>query len=214
MSYSSIAPDNNMPLHWEILSKTDLTGYLSLRNFFYEQIHKSRKGERLDSLSDKLNLIKKYVDSSEQDKWKRCKVCGIIFFDETLIINIQQLRILLGKCKSSINGSLQQLGYTSLPQGAPFGQAAISQYEFLVNDKSEVKKWTVREKKQEITEKEETITPKILPTVQLHKVIPEPSQIETWDIRNLLNNSMPCPIKFRAKLLNKVCQQVSIPAHA
>lgn len=212
MSYSNIAPDNNMPLHWEILSKMDLSAYLSLRNFFYEQIHKSRKGERLDSFSDKLNMIKKYIDSSDSDKWKRSKVCGIIFFEDRLIINIQQLRILLGKCKSSINGSLQQLGYTSLPQGAPFGQNAVSQYEFLVNDKSEVKKWTVREKKQENPPPAEPSPPKILPTVQLHKVVPAQPAIETWDIRNLLNNTMPCPIKFRAKLLNKVCQQVSVPA--
>jgi hypothetical protein len=88
--------------------------------------------------------VKTYIEGDGQNQWKRAIVCGVMFLNSALAINIQQLRILMGKCKSSINGSLQQIGYISKPSTHELDQEMTNMIPLLSDDHSEMKKWTIR----------------------------------------------------------------------
>ena len=136
---------DNLPLHWELISRKDLNDYVELRNSFYDEIRKSKKGERLDAFIRRLIRIKEFVERGDDDDWKRGLVCGIIFMKNSIAIHIQQFRLLLGKCKSSINGSLQQIGFVAHPQGGPIEEELFEKVPIFRREHSEVKKWTVRD---------------------------------------------------------------------
>ena len=230
---TELAPDDNLPNHWELLSKSDLDKYIKLRDHFYEDLRKSRKGERLETFVDKLREIQGYIENGDGDQWKRSVVCGIVFLSNSLAINIQQLRILLGKCKSSINGSLQQLGYTSLPQGAPLDKELTSKIPIFKSEKSEAKKWTIRENKLgkvSFSRIQRPMSPHqllahqtpprhlVLPIIQT--LLPPNDNFEKYtiksatDVQNIMKRTFPCPVKFRAKFYDAIHHSVSIQTEA
>lgn len=136
---------DNLPSHWNLISQSDLDEYVQLRKSFYDEIRKSRKGERHDAFIRRLRTIRDFVQRGDQDDWKRGLVCGILFLSNGIAIHIQQFRLLLGKCKSSINGSLQQIGFIAHPQGGPIEQELYKMVPIFQREKSEIKKWTVRD---------------------------------------------------------------------
>jgi hypothetical protein len=50
-----------------------------------------------------LTTVRNFVMWNETDDWKRALVCGICWLNADIAINTRQLRLLLSKCKSSIN---------------------------------------------------------------------------------------------------------------
>ena len=136
--------NETMPFHWELLSDEDKAEYLSIKARFHDEIAKSKRGERIDVFVSRLKIIRDFIQKDNVDQWKRTMVCGIMFLNSALGINIQQLRLLLGKCKSSINGSLQQLGYVAKPSTHEIDQEITRKIPFLKDDHFELKKWTIR----------------------------------------------------------------------
>ena len=194
-------PFDNPPVHWELLSQYDLEGYISLRKLFGVEVRKSKKGERLESFLLNMKQIRCYIERGDQNDWKRSIVCGIVFLSNSIAINIQQLRLLFGKCKSSINGSLQQLGYSALPPGKDLSPEFLYRIPFFRKNSSELKKWTIREIMQKTY-----IKPKLF-------IIPLPNipvKPETETIKKIVETSFPCPAKFRHKFL----QIMEVPQNA
>jgi hypothetical protein len=144
------------PVYWYQLSSSDQLAYQDLQNEFYQDARKSRKGERLECFMNRIKCIKRFVQQHDDSDWKRSLVCGIFFFPESIVINIQQLRILMGKCKSSINGSLQQLGYVADPQGQGVERELWGRIPAPHRNLTDMKKWTVRRNKPAL----ETLQPK------------------------------------------------------
>jgi hypothetical protein len=140
----TLLPLDPLPNHWHLLCEEDQQQYLLLRAQFLEAIAKSRRGERIEVFIQRLKTVKAFIDKDPQNLWKRAIVCGIMFLKSALAINIQQLRILMGKCKSSINGSLQQIGYVSKPSTHEIDQEMTAMIPALKDDHSEMKKWTIR----------------------------------------------------------------------
>lgn len=89
--------------------------------------------------------IKNYAIRGDMDDWKRCLVCGICWLPEGIGINTHQLRILIFKCKSSINGSLQKMRYTFNLGRSEAGNAVARYMPILRNNSSELRQWTVRQ---------------------------------------------------------------------
>jgi hypothetical protein len=98
-----------------LLSPEDQQEYITIRSQFENAIAQSHRGERVDVFMQRLKVIRSSIEREPSPQWKQLIVCGVLFLSSTLAINIQQLRILLGKCKSSINVSLQQIGSVSKP---------------------------------------------------------------------------------------------------
>jgi hypothetical protein len=104
-----------VPNHWGLISPEDQQEYITIRSRFQNAIAQSRRGERVNVFIQRLKVIRSFIGRELSAQWKRSTVSGILFLSSALIINIQQLRIILRKCKLSINGSLQQLSSVSKP---------------------------------------------------------------------------------------------------
>lgn len=205
-----LMPSGPIPNHWFLLSDGDRGAYLKLRSRFYDEISKSKRGERIDIFIDRLNLVRAYLDRDESDKWKRCIVCGICFLESALAINIQQLRMLLGKCKSSINGSLQQLGYTAKPSTNEIDLELQQIVPIFKDDHAEFKKWTIRFGI--LPERIAAEMPYLKHAEEAQVIVPQKQQvsIDPDDAIRVIKCSFPCPIKLRYKMYDLFYDSISI----
>lgn len=177
---------SSLPLYWQLLDRTDLEDYLKLKYLLEEDQGKSCKGERFDFFSQRLEQIKAYICKDEANKWKRSLVCGIIFLKNGIAINIQNFKILLSRCKSSINGSLQQLGYNTSQSNLAMSEEIKQQIPLFSNSPVELKRWTFRENKplnEIVHEKSNTKKPFIID-------LPKPPKFVVPILSN--NNKSPC----------------------
>lgn len=206
-----------LPSNWQLVSASDLSDYFKMRKEFYDSMRKSKKGEKLDGFLDKLRAIKRYIDRNAIDNWKRSVICGVFFLDGGLAINIQQLKLLLGKCKSSINGSLQQLGYVAQSPGSNLEKILFANVPLFHGDRTELKRWTIRDDtgKNELTE---TLTPSSQSVSESQKVplrplpppppppaanlpipiIKPPTDLEA--VRDFADCQVDCPVKLKARI--------------
>jgi hypothetical protein len=61
-----------------------------------------------------------------------------------IAINTRQLRLLIGKCKSSINGAMSKMGFGTAPLKSAASQALITFIPFLKGNFVEQRQWTIR----------------------------------------------------------------------
>lgn len=195
-------------------------GYMALRTLFYDQAGRSQKGERLDIFKIQLKRIRSYIQRGDEDDWKRSLVCGIFFINGALAINIQQLRFLLGKCKSSINGSFQRLGYIAELQTQDVETTLSAQVPACYRSLCEFKKWTIRCNKEIMLE-----APR-----KGKFVIEIPSNMRAGEsrdgkesgyqprsaeeIQKMVEAKYPCPAKWRHKYIDVVRQCLPMPTEA
>jgi hypothetical protein len=189
------------PPHFSLLSEPDRHTYLLLRDRFRADVSKSKKGERLDSFTERLKQIKRFTDRGDDDDWKRSLVCGIFFLSpNALALSIQQFRILLSRCKSSINGSLQQLGYSADPPPQQLTPDFLARIPQSHRDMSDLRKWTVRRTRLDL---EFGASPFVIP-------LPERAVERVDAMETLVEQKFPCPVKCRYKYQQMMYQSVSI----
>lgn len=132
------------PQYWNILSDSDKNGYISLRNEINVLNTKRIFRDRTGTFTKILQLIQKYAERKDEDDWKRFLVCGICWVDNGIAVNIRQLKILISKCKSSINGSLQKLGYLPSQLHVNTKLILFPLIPFLSKNYNELRQWTIR----------------------------------------------------------------------
>jgi hypothetical protein len=137
-------PQNRLPRFWNGLSASDQTGYLSLRAELGTPKFSNQRGRSKAQFRLMLDLIKAYAVRGDSDDLWRSLVCGIIWLSNGIAVNIQQLKLLSSKCKSSINGSFGQLGYLPMPSGADTAEELIQKFPFMKDQFSELRQWTIR----------------------------------------------------------------------
>jgi hypothetical protein len=174
--------------HWSLLSMEDQHEYLALRATFQEAVGKSRRGESAGGFVARLRSVRSYIERDSSSQWKRSLVCGIVFVDPGIAINIGQFKLLVGRCKSSINGSLQQIGYVSKPPGDDVERELRRAILNMRDDSIELRKWTIRSWRSESPARE------------------DPPIVEQ---REVVRCGFPCPAKCRHKLDDIV--QMSLP---
>ena len=119
--------------------------------------NKNQRNKRIETFSEALDKIKKFAVREDSDDWKRCLVCGICWLPEGIAINTHQLRILIFKCKSSINGSLQKMGFNVNLGRTDAANAMVNSIPFLKDNTPELRQWTVRKKSDGEEEKKKKI---------------------------------------------------------
>ena len=107
------------------------------------------RNKRIETFNEAIQEIKKYAVRGTPDDWKRCLVCGILWLPNGIAINTHQLRLILFKCKSSINGSLLQMGYDITCGRSESANTISSEFSILKEMPTEIRQWTVRKKSQE-----------------------------------------------------------------
>jgi hypothetical protein len=109
-------------------------------------------------------------------------------------LNIQQMRILTGKCKSSINGSFQQMGYSAQPQSQGLTTSFMAQLPEQFHDINELRNWTIRKRPQ-------SVRPFVIPVpTNLRLTSPVVEKPIEWQ----MHSSIPCPVKWRYKFWDTI----------
>ena len=135
---------NPEPQYWNLLSHDDKSAYAQLRSALSSPACKNRRNKSIATFSEIVDAIHKYVEKGDGNDNKRSLVCGITWIDDGIAINTHQLRLLINKCKSSINGSFQAMGYGTIPTASDSASQIIQKFPFLKNNFSELRQWTVR----------------------------------------------------------------------
>jgi hypothetical protein len=86
----------------------------------------------------------KFLERSPENLENRSIVTGVCFAGRIVCVNTRQLKQFLNRCKSSINGSFQQLGYVALRTKAKARQCVINVLPALQNEQNILRQWTVR----------------------------------------------------------------------
>lgn len=134
------------PKYFEKLSKTDKEGYIKLRDSLNTPACKNRRNKSIQTFKEVIKTLKKYVIRNDSGDLNRSLVCGIMWLSNGIAINTHQMRLILSKCKSSINGSFQAMGYETIPTGADSASEIIKKYPFFLNNYPELRQWTIRQK--------------------------------------------------------------------
>jgi hypothetical protein len=132
------------PKYFELLSDRDQLGYSELRSTLSSQMCRNRRGKRLENFNEMMASIRAFCVRPDEDDWKRCLVCGVYWLSSGIAMNNRQLSLLLDKCKSSINGSLQKMGYSTLQARTESSDALSEAIPVLKNNFNELREWTVR----------------------------------------------------------------------
>ena len=135
---------NNLPLFWEILALDDQQTYMKISNALGAPTLKNKRNTKIDTFSDALEAIDIFQNHSEVDKWKRFLVCGVVKFDGGIAVNINQLRKLVRKCKTSINTSLKGMGYTIISGKSSECPELLRAIPCLRGNSAELRQWTIR----------------------------------------------------------------------
>jgi hypothetical protein len=137
-------PDLGHPKYFSLLSESDQTRYLALKAIVTSQECRNRRGRRLENFNDIITSIREFCLRCDADDWKRCAACGICWLPIGVAINNRQLSILLDKCKSSINGSLHKIGYSSVQNRSESSAPLTDALPVLKDNFTEQREWTVR----------------------------------------------------------------------
>lgn len=135
----------SLPKYIHLLSEADKIGYQFLRNKLSLSIAKIQRNKRIESFADLIDSIKQYCIRGDANDWRRCLVCGICWLGDSIAINTHQLKMLIFKCKSSINGSLHKMGYSANVNRNIAISMLLYYFPMLQNSINDLRAWTVRQ---------------------------------------------------------------------
>jgi hypothetical protein len=98
------------PQFFDLLSPADQEGYQKLRALVSSESCRHNRHHRLDTFSEVLSSIRSFCEKGDADDGLRSLVCGVCHLSDSIAVNVRRLRLLVEKCKSSINGSFQRMG--------------------------------------------------------------------------------------------------------
>ena len=138
-------PEMNLPSqYWNAISQDDRNEFIRLRNSFHHGQKISSKDRRIITFSKELNIVLNYLERSDDNQEARCVLCGVCFVGPIVCVNTRQLKSFLSRCKSSINGSFQQLGFVALRTKAKARNCVLTALPSLQTHQNILRQWTVR----------------------------------------------------------------------
>lgn len=135
-----------LPRFLGLLSEKDKMEYFDLKTKLEMKIAKRNRGHRVEDFDSALKSIREYVEKGDSKDMIRSLVCGACWMGNMIAINTRQIRFLINKCKSSINGSLQRLGYLTNPLHAETWKMLQQKLPYLKDNYIELRQWTIRSK--------------------------------------------------------------------
>jgi hypothetical protein len=131
---------------YDSLSDADKKEYGALRTIISRPCVKNRRNKSIETFSQIIECIRRFVVRTDADDRKRALACGICWIGDTVAVNIQQLSHLTSRCKSSMNGTFQMMGYGTIPAGCDAACALLDYLPGLRGNFTELRKWSVRQK--------------------------------------------------------------------
>jgi hypothetical protein len=130
--------------YWDFLTNEDKEVYKRINMALAAPTNRNRRNKRVDDFREILEAIELFEDSDTEDRWKRCLVCGICKIPNGIAVNTTQLKRLVFKCKSSINGSLKRLGWDLIVSKSSAYDDLLKEIPYLRDHPAEVRQWTIR----------------------------------------------------------------------
>jgi hypothetical protein len=130
-----------------LLSEADKEGYSDLQEQVLLLTERCRRGHRLEAILDCFRMIRSWAQRGDGDDWKRCCVCGLFHMRCGIAVNWHQLKCLMDRCKSSINGGLKKLDYGTISARGDMNPELVSLLPNLKGDTHELRQWSVRRPK-------------------------------------------------------------------
>ncbi|OHS94075.1 hypothetical protein TRFO_39710 [Tritrichomonas foetus] len=139
------ASDLHLPQsYWNQLSQDDKNEFLRLRTNFHHGQKISSKDRRIVTFRKELLIVLNYLERGQENMETRCVLTGVCFAGPLVCVNTRQLKSFLSRCKSSINGSFQQLGFVALRTKAKAKSCVVAVLPSLENHQNILRQWTVR----------------------------------------------------------------------
>ena len=135
---------NLPPQFWDVLTTDEKNEFTQLRSQFRQNLHTSVKDRRVVSFANELRLVLQFIERDELHKEERSILTGVCFAGPFICVNTRQLKTFLCRCKSSINGSFQQMGYVALRTKAKARQCILTLLPPLASEQTILRQWTVR----------------------------------------------------------------------
>ena len=189
-------PSTKVPLYWDLLSESDRVGYEALKAKFNEGGVRRNRGHRVETFDTMLDAIRAYAERNDGNDWKRYLVCGVCWMDNAIAINTRQLRLLVTKCKSSINGSLQKLGYVTNTSHTESGSLLFTRIPSLRDRFTEIRQWTIRHKK-DPNSVQQRLLPKLIPPQDLTRKSLPAIHVPRMQSQGTQQKEPVLPLKFR-----------------
>lgn len=139
-----MASNSKHPNHWDLLNEDDKEIYRQISAALSAPTSKNKRNKKIDDFTEVIVAIERFENTDEKDRWKRCLVCGVCQLSNGIAVNITQLKRLVFKCKSSINGSLKGMGYDTVVSKTSACEELLEAIPYLRNNTTELRQWTVR----------------------------------------------------------------------
>lgn len=133
-----------LPMYWDIISESDKISYIGMRQALSSSACKHRRHHSNEINQEVISTIHAFVMRGDGDDWKRALVCGIVWLNGAIAINTRQLRLLMSKCKSSINAMFQNIGYSTIQNATDYMGALATFFPIIKDNFAEIRKWTIR----------------------------------------------------------------------
>ncbi|OHS93058.1 hypothetical protein TRFO_12071 [Tritrichomonas foetus] len=130
--------------HWNQLTSEDQATFKQLHIHFLQQQKEHIKERKTSFFFNDVLMLMKYIDYTALRRDDRAICTGLAFSGPFACVNTQQLKIILGRCKSSINNSFQQIGYDAVKNKSKSREAVLAIIPSLITEQNTLRKWTVR----------------------------------------------------------------------
>lgn len=130
--------------HWTALSREDQTTFMQLHLHFIRQQKEHMKDRRNNTFFNDIQCLLQFIEYSPIRKDDRAICVGLACSGPYVCVNTQQIKIILGRCKSSINNSFQMIGYEAVKTKGKSREAILAIIPALSNEQNTLRKWTVR----------------------------------------------------------------------
>lgn len=135
---------HGIPEFIDILSSEDRKLYDLLQHNVGSPEFRYNRNRRISTLLDIFECIREFCEHEEKDQWKRYLVCGMCWFKNCIAINTRQLKLLISKSKSAINGAFVKMGYQTIPTKGEEAEILLKKIPFLSHRYSDLRQWTIR----------------------------------------------------------------------
>lgn len=136
--------NSSKPSFFDLLNKNDKEEYKQMRDEFALDSNRYRRGHRTEVFQNFLKEIHRFCIRNHDDDWKRCLVCGIVWLDNSILVNVGRLKRLMNKSKSNVNGVIAKLGYQIEKSKSLGFHQLVEQIPFLRGNYVEQRNWSIR----------------------------------------------------------------------
>jgi hypothetical protein len=132
------------PAIWNRLTQEDHAEYFRVKLQLHQAQRPVGDDHRIMGFHKELLTALSFIERRPEGKEERSIIAGVAFAGPYICVNTRQLKAFLGRCKSSINGSFMEMGYTALRIKSKARSCVLSCLHTLIDDVTNLRQWTVR----------------------------------------------------------------------